>query len=97
MQQVEQQTKNPWPVLITAQGKSIPLDHVLKIDTSALESHRTILIHTTTGAEMFHDEVALALARAFNLRPAEPAASPERTQTARSQQPVASGGKKRKG
>ena len=69
MVEPQQQAKNPWPVMITADKRSIPLDHVLKIDTSALESHRTILIHTTTGAEMFHDEVALDLARAFALRP----------------------------
>lgn len=81
MQQVEQ-AKNPGPVMITADQRSIPLDHVLKIDTSALESHKTILIHTTTGAEMFHDEVALELARLFQLRPPAEVAS--------SQQPVAS-------
>jgi hypothetical protein len=69
-----EQAKNPFPVMVTARGQSIPLDHVLKIDTTALESHKTILVHTTSGTDMFHDEVALDLARAFGLRP--PAGAP---------------------
>jgi hypothetical protein len=90
MQQTEQLHKSPFPMMITvAGGRSIGMDHVLQIETQALESHKTILVHTTCGAYMFHDEVALDFARAFNLRP--PA-----QEVARSQEPGASGGKRRK-
>ena len=76
--QAEQQ-KNPFPLMITERGgRSIGMDHILQIETQALESHKTILVHTTCGAYMFHDDVALDLAIAFGLRkPAEePAAAP---------------------
>jgi hypothetical protein len=59
-------------------GRAIGLDHILQVETQALESHKTILVHTTCGAYMFHDEVAINVARAFNLRPAAEAASGKR-------------------
>jgi hypothetical protein len=66
-----EQAKNPFPVMLNLKGgRAIAMDHILGIETQALESHKTVLLHTTDGSYMFHDDVALDLARAFQLRPA---------------------------
>ena len=71
MQNEQLLQKNPFPVMISvAGGRAINVDHFLQIETQALESHRTILVHTTTGAYMFHDDVAMDLVVAFGLRKA---------------------------
>ena len=59
-----------WPVLLTIGGLAIAIEHVSRVETQALESHKTILVHTTSGAIMFHDQTAIDVARAFGLRPA---------------------------
>ena len=102
---VEEVVATKVPPMVMANGRAVQVDHVIGIDLSALESHKTILVQTTLGAHMLHDDVALDMARFFGLRPpAGEVASPERTQTPRSEpgtgangaQPVASGGKRRK-
>ena len=68
--------KNPFPVMINIEGRPpIAADHVISIETHALDSHKTILVHTSLGSFMLHDQVAFDMAVAFGLRPA--AVAPE--------------------
>lgn len=59
------------PVMVTVQGKSIAVEHVIGIEHYALESHGTLLMHTTVGSFMLHDEVAADVAVFFGLRKAK--------------------------
>ena len=57
-------------------GVGYPMDHILKIDTRALESHKTVMVVTSSDAFMVHDEAAVSVAKVFGLRKAEPVGAP---------------------
>lgn len=86
--------KSPFPMMLNVGGRGIPFDHVLEVNTTALESHKTVLITTTSGTCMVHDDAALEVARMFGMREAAEAtpAAPQESGV-RSQKP---GGKREK-
>lgn len=55
--------------LVIVHGRATPIDHFLKIDTSALESHNTVMVVTTCDSYLVLDQDAWSVARAFGLRP----------------------------
>jgi len=69
--QPNEQTVKTAVMLTTPQGRAVAMEHVLGIDHAALESHKTVLVHTTLGSFMVHDEAAQQVAVMFGLRPAQ--------------------------
>jgi hypothetical protein len=60
--------------MIVVNKRMVPIDHVLELDLSALESHRTVVLVTTTGHLQVHDADALKLAEIFGAQLAPPPA-----------------------
>jgi hypothetical protein len=45
----------------------VPVEHIVEIDISALNSHKTVVVVTTTGHLQVHDDAAVKLLRIYGV------------------------------